>query len=849
MKFSRFKNLKRAAALVLSAAMAVTAQPAVSAVHASADDMEITNIQEPVTRLGTPELDRGSVKKTSNVSFSAVSFGWKAVENADTYSIAVKNASTSAVTVATTAGTTFSLPQLEGFSRYSISVTPQQTDNGIITGTGDPLEFDTVTLPLVPAWISATSGNRYVHLEWTPASKPGVTYDLYRWSEDDDRKEAVKLPYSPDLTSASYTDTGVDYDSDKNEAGKEKLERDTKYNYYVVAKGTAGDEKLQSSPSDVITVTTKNQPVPGTASNVKVTSVNRKSVKLEWESSSEALKYRVYRQDSAAGDYKRIRTTKKTAITDSKLTPGTVYYYIVTIVPEDDTTREFDIDDPDGDGNADNDEAAFAAVRVKAVTVPEEPKNIGFSTTTTSVSISWANDPNYTGFIIYRYNNTTKKYDTLGTTTQTSYLDGNLTDATAYAYKVETYADTTATLSGRSDRIGVATIPKTPVSKIKGGNGRVRVSWKKIPRCTGYKIYLKNADGTLTETAKNTGRTKISKIITGLSNDSSYTYVVRAYKKAYKVEFDGEQSKEVSASPTSDVYTNTDPYTYKTKKALLKSSAWKVIKKQAVYNKSVVIPGLKSTNSNGFKSTNMCPQGMTIAGKYMLISAYDRDKEENSVIYVINRSSKKLLTTIALNDTAHVGGLAYDGESVWVASNSNVGRIPLTRIKKAANSGASGVLLKYSDYIPSTANVSFLAYYDDVLYCGLYKANKTGTLTAYDLGYYYQLTGKHGYMISKKYSITIPSRVQGAVFTKSGQLILSRAYSTTHELNIYSPKITDKKMTLGSRKKRFISPYLCEDMEIKGNILYVNYESAVSPKAPDHMDRVTALKLKKVLKK
>ena len=62
----------------------------------------------------------------------------------------------------------------------------------------------------------------------------------------------------------------------------------------------------------------------------------------------------------------------------------------------------------------------------------------------------------------------------------------------------------------------------------------------------------------------------------------------------------------------------------------------------------------------------MIPQGITVAGDYMLVSAYDGSKTTESVIFVINRKTKKLCTTVVMPYASHLGGIAYDGTNIWV---------------------------------------------------------------------------------------------------------------------------------------------------------------------------------------
>lgn len=92
----------------------------------------------------------------------------------------------------------------------------------------------------------------------------------------------------------------------------------------------------------------------------------------------------------------------------------------------------------------------------------------------------------------------------------------------------------------------------------------------------------------------------------------------------------------------------------------------------------IIIPGLSQTNQgDNTKCNTMVPQGVCVVGNYLLVSACDEsekvksvhksyvhNKIHNSVIYVLNKTTRKYLTTIILNDnTCHVGALAWNQQS------------------------------------------------------------------------------------------------------------------------------------------------------------------------------------------
>lgn len=106
------------------------------------------------------------------------------------------------------------------------------------------------------------------------------------------------------------------------------------------------------------------------------------------------------------------------------------------------------------------------------------------------------------------------------------------------------------------------------------------------------------------------------------------------------------------------------------------------VKKSVNYAKSIVLPGMTNTNVLEFGSKTMVPQGMTFAGSYLLVSAYDSKRIDNSVVYVMSRSSKKLLTTVVLPNKTHAGGLAYDGVIFGYASRHICAAYRLLRSKK-----------------------------------------------------------------------------------------------------------------------------------------------------------------------
>ena len=184
---------------------------------------------------------------------------------------------------------------------------------------------------------------------------------------------------------------------------------------------------------------------------------------------------------------------------------------------------------------------------------------------------------------------------------------------------------------------------------------------------------------------------------------------------------------------------------------------------------STAIPGLENTSFAVSATDQMVPQGICIAQEYMLITAYDKEGEENSVIYVLSDqdgSDRKLLTTIVLPDQNHVGGITYDGKRVWIAKSTTrkCSVIDYDIIQKAAESGENSyVLEQYTQNVECGAVASFIAYHDNRIWVGTYsnRSSGMGTLRSYDVVEGEQLE------LLKREQITIPGFANGVSFMKN----------------------------------------------------------------------------------
>lgn len=163
------------------------------------------------------------------------------------------------------------------------------------------------SVPAAPTGLSAMAGNAQVALTWTASS--GATLYYVK------RSAITGGPYAQAGTpsAANFTDTG--------------LTNGTKYYYVVSAYNSYGQSanSAEVSATPVAAVPSAPTGLTATPGNMLVT--------LTWSASAGATSYNVRRGTTSGGPYPTLAGSPTTnTFTDSGLTNGTVYFYVVTAV-------------------------------------------------------------------------------------------------------------------------------------------------------------------------------------------------------------------------------------------------------------------------------------------------------------------------------------------------------------------------------------------------------------------------------------------------------------------------------------------------------------------------------------
>lgn len=282
----------------------------------------------------------------------------------------------------------------------------------------------------------------------------------------------------------------------------------------------------------------------------------------------------------------------------------------------------------------------------------------------------------------------------------------------------------------------------------------------------------------------------------------------------------------------------------------------------------IPIPGLVKTciTSKGEETsaTSYVPQGICSAGKYWLITAYDSGKKLKTVIYIVDTESKELVSTVGVPNRYHAGGIAFDGENVWMTGDTSdkykgnpfVQYIRWSDIEEKMSEPVCSISKKeISEPVYIKNKPSFLEYDDGVLWVGTYIGRK-GTAEGY----------LNGYTIIReedgaKLNTTIYSSIQGIDASAQGadiegnKLFVSSSYKgtvsdvrssfvTKYDISPIKKKGQAVLLVKKRQEMRVEVPKMNEEIIVDKDNIYINFESASEEwkRSVINTDRILAIK-------
>lgn len=403
-----------------------------------------------------------------------------------------------------------------------------------------------------------------------------------------------------------------------------------------------------------------------------------------------------------------------------------------------------------------------------------------------------------------------------------------------------------------------AIAPETPlVTGIRGGSKRVKLYWNKVSNADGYYIYYSmSSNGSYTRLKTITSGSTVKYVKKSLLQNQTYYFKISAYRKNGTGQLESPLSVVYSATTGKVSATSTAGKTYSSKAKFKKSNSYKKysVLKNANYTRTFAIPGMKNTNVAGFASTKMIPQAGCLAGGYLLVSAYDKSGDDESVIYVINKSTKAYITTIVMPNKTKLNAMAYDGNYIWVTQKKKISYFPYDVITKAIGSGSQYYeLTAFTGTLPILTTGSYMTYYNNILWVGAYHA--TATTNAYGYSLTKDSAGKVA--LKQTYYIAIPSRTRAISFDSDGYLYVTRsskqvssAAGYISQVRCFQPSLSTPTKKGGIKKNALLKktklPEMAMGSVVYGTYLYHVFASCQYKKCTHKVDRVVAVKLTKL---
>lgn len=310
----------------------------------------------------------------------------------------------------------------------------------------------------------------------------------------------------------------------------------------------------------------------------------------------------------------------------------------------------------------------------------------------------------------------------------------------------------------------------------------------------------------------------------GWYTDSSYTHKITEINRnnAANMVLFAKWTKAI------DNRYNVEMYSYKTGSVV--SGNQKELK-DCVYGflDDVKIPGMPSTRETDFlnnyiSSDGQCLQGLCFTPELILMTSYSEDSKNLGSLLVFDRKDGSYLATLGMKKESHLGGIAFDGENVWIChSNSgSLERISYRYILKIAQDAprscvdASGLSDEYR--IKNTP--SCITSYGGRIWVATHKVLFDSQMVSYSYDSETDTLTSLG-------SYNIPSKVQGIAFDGGGAVYLSTSYGRNNSsyLKVYSSLLTLTKQPNAPSAKVEMPP-CSEEVAVAGGQVYVLFESA-----------------------
>jgi len=280
---------------------------------------------------------------------------------------------------------------------------------------------------------------------------------------------------------------------------------------------------------------------PAAPAGLAATGANAQ-VNLTWNASSGATGYYVKRS-TTSGAEAQIAIPSTNSYTDSPVTNGTKYFYVVSAY--------------NTYGQSGNSSEVSAT---PALSVPAAPTGLTATAGNAQVMLVWTASAGATSYNVKRSTTNGSGYQTVSSPTTSSFTDKPLTNGTIYYYVVTAVNSSGESSASTQASATPAAAPQPPAAPTgltaTAGNAQVSLTWTASAGATNYHIKRSTTNGSgYTQIA---APTTTSFVDTTVTNGTAYFYVVSALNAAGE-SANSSQATATPANVAADVTITIDP--------------------------------------------------------------------------------------------------------------------------------------------------------------------------------------------------------------------------------------------------------------------------------------------------
>ena len=411
-------------------------------------------------------FDPGAATAPANVTLGdakvvtgGIQVTWNETDGAAKYKVYRKDAANTVwKVIAIVTGTSYVDKSAAAGVTYSYTVRGVGADGELSPGFDRTGVSATIPKPTAPADVTlgdakvVTGG---IQVTWNEADG-AAKYKVYR-------KDAANTVWRviATVTGTSYTD--------------KTAKIGTKYNYTV--RGVAADGKTLSPGFDRTGVSATIS-APTNVKLVGAKAVNG-GIQVTWQQANGAVKYKVYRKDTANTDWKVIATVSSASYVDRTTKIGTKYTYTVRGVAADGKTLS----------------PGYDKTGVSATAAPANVTMGSAKAVNSGIQVTWQRAEDAAKYRVYRKDAANTGWKAIATVSDTSYVDKTAKIGTKYTYTVRGVAADGKTLSPGYDKTGVsatatpARVALVDAKRITTGTKGIQVRWKSAANAQTYNVY------------------------------------------------------------------------------------------------------------------------------------------------------------------------------------------------------------------------------------------------------------------------------------------------------------------------------------------------------------------------